>query len=119
MHKDEDGCKQLQDPFCRFMIRPREQFLSDYHQYPVIDESTRYYIVEDAPTLPDCIPMRRYGSKLLALPKDKWERVPKVVWRDVTKDCQVTFCGESSGFIVSPTDPDFEITIKRRTEVKE
>lgn len=105
---------------CRFMVRPRHRGSLGYHIFPCIDESESYYIVEDNPTLPDCIPMKRYGVKLVALLKEKWERVPRIVWRDVTKEVTEigVGCLVHAGHLLRLKDDEYEITIKRRVEVE-
>lgn len=108
-------------PSCKFMVRPRERYHLGYHIYPVIEESESYYIVEDSPTLPDCIPMKQYGAKLLAFPKDKWERVPRYEWRDVTKEVKELGIGVfvHGEHLVHLKDAEYEVTVRRRVELKD
>ena len=106
-------------PSCKFMVRPRERYHLGYHIYPVIEESESYYIVEDSPTLPDCIPMKQYGAKLLAFPKDKWERVPRYEWRDVTKESRFLVTHEGRSVRDGHTSEDFAVTITKRVELKD
>lgn len=98
------------------MVMPRNPpGLLAYHIYPLIEESPSFYIVEDSPTLPDCIPMKRIGKKCLALPKSEWTLVPRYEWIDVTNECTVGH----NGFFVQPQDPTFRIRVWHRVELKD
>ena len=116
-----DECNEpIRKRLTKFMVRPRERSaFRGYHVFPVIDESESYYIVEDAPTLPDCIPMKQYGAKLLAFPKDKWERVPRYEWRDVTKESRFLVTHEGRSVMDGHSSEDFAVTITKRVELKD
>lgn len=110
----------LNEPRPQKMVMPRNPpGLLAYHIYPLIEESPLFYIVEDSPTLPDCIPMKRYNAKRLALLKSEWTLVPRYEWRDVTKESRFLVTHEGRSVRDGHTSEDFAVTITKRVELKD
>lgn len=102
------------------MVMPRNPpGLLAYHVYPLIEESPSFYIVEDNPSLPDCIPMNRHNAKRLVFPKSEWTLVPRYEWRDVTKESRFLVIHEGRSIRDGHTSEDFAVTITRRVELKD
>lgn len=112
----------LNEPRPKRMVMPRNPpGLLAYHVYPLIEESPSFYIVEDNPSLPDCIPMNRYNAKRLVFPKSEWTLVPRYEWRDVTKEVKELGIGVfvHGEHLVHLKDVEYEVTVRRRVELKD